>query len=165
MSPVDISSTAIQSSTKLGGTLDFKNSLLKESSLTINTINFNDRFTYPYDSCIAGSCTEKTGTIISRSLTNYNKTILKLDSIFKMDNSIKSLNIKNTYDLIYTYGVIKYVYNGKYKYYDLSLVNLTPKNNKDGSTYIEVLEELKDAFSIELIFTIRNKQYAYIIRW
>jgi hypothetical protein len=163
VSSENISPINREKSVSIGDTLSLSTSIMKNSDITIKSIDFSDRFEYLYNDCQT-TCVEKKGTILPNFLTNYDKTILKLDVVYNLDKNLNLSEINNSYKFIDTFGIIKYIYNNKYKIHTLDLINLTPKNNKDNNIYIEVLEELKNASKIELILTIRNKQYTYVLK-
>jgi hypothetical protein len=161
--PADISQLKEIKAKRVGETLDLNESLLKNSSFTIDSIDFNDKFEYTYKVC-SNECGDKKGIILPNFLSEDDRTILKIKGKFNLDSTISNPELNDMYNFIDKFINITYVVNGKYKYYNTPLVNLTPNNDIEGNTYIEVLEELKNASNIRVTITVRNKVYQYILR-
>ena len=60
------------------------------------------------------------------------------------------------------YGKIRYVVNGKA--YEEKLKSNVTKKYRGNYLYFDVNEKIVNASSIELILTVRNNQYIYIIK-
>ena len=80
-------------------------------------------------------------------------------------NLTENTNLNSLYDIINSYGVVKYLIGDKVK-----TVSTLPKVNpsvikSDKTIYISVPSEIVDADKISLILTIRNKQYEYVVKW
>lgn len=163
INPINISKQEKKETKKLGETLDLNASTLKNSNLTIDSIDISDKFEYTYKVC-SNECSEKKGVILPNFLSENDKTILKIKGKFNLDSTISNDQLNDMYSFIDNFVNITYVLNDKYKHYITSYVNLTPNNDIEGNTYIEVPEELKTATNIELVIVIRNKTYKYILR-
>ena len=93
--------------------------------------------------------------------TNVDKSLLKISGVAELNNNT---NIKDLYDIINTYGSIRYKVGDTTKnLYTLSKVN--PSVTKSSNTlYIGVPSEMEKASEISLILKIRNKEYTYKIK-
>lgn len=122
---------------------------IKETKLTINEVDFNDKYTYKNG--------EKTSQI--NELMD-NMTIMKISYNYKPDPKI--LGIGTFSELLEEYGTIKYYKDNKS--YTLKYKDLTPFKYKENDVYLSVPSEMVNASSIELIFTIRNKIYSHTLK-
>jgi hypothetical protein len=141
----------------LGEELDFKGSLVDGTSLTINTVEFGDKFEYRYKKTIGGKEKEFTKSIYPTSTSKYKKSIIKMDA-----NLVKNLNLnKKIYSSFYEkFALIEYEKDGRMVYGKSFIIDLT---QDDGNTYLEVNKEASKSNKVNLVFTIRDKVYKYTI--
>lgn len=149
INPISIDEKSIFPKAELKKEVTYELSNIKQTRLTINEIDFKDKYSY------------KIGDLI-----NYindpldNRIILKINYEYKPDKNIK--NINKISDLLKTYGVIKYEKDKKQvvlKYRDV-----TPLKYLDSDLYLSVPAEVENSNSIELIITVRNKVYIHKLK-
>ena len=157
---VGISSTNIAN---LGNELNFTESILPDYKIKIDAYDINSIYKISYDFCISNECLKSYEYIKPSINTNYSKTILKIQGSIEKEKKIDG--IYDLYDFIEKFGVIKYTIDDVEKVQQLNFVELKSQRvNENNIYYIEVLKEIENASKISLLFTIRNKNYEYILK-
>ena len=148
----------------LNDTIDFKDSLIDGTKLTITGFDIQDRFKIDYDFCIESKCNSSYEYIYRSLIGNYDKTILKLDYVY--EPGIKKIDeIDNIYSLTSKMAIIKYIIGDKTYMNNEYLRELKPSNVSLSKTlFLEVDENIKNADSIVISFRIRNKLYNYKLK-
>ncbi|MDD3821860.1 MAG: hypothetical protein ACOXZW_02535 [Bacilli bacterium] len=139
-------------------------SLLGQTMLKINDYEIKDEFLVQYALCVMGECHDTIDVVKAGTLSKYSKTILKLDVDFDLDSKVNIPGINNCFDLIKSFGLIRYYQGDQVFTHSLDLINRTPTYYKGNSVFIEVLSNLEAASRIEIIFNVRNKQYIYQLK-
>jgi hypothetical protein len=146
----------------LGDKLSLKDSILGNSKITINDIDINNKYIYDYKLCLSKECYNMKDYIEASTLSNYDKTLIRLNMNYNIDKTLyKNFNIG---DILEYYGSLKYVIKGQEKEQKINLVDRTPKYYKGNYIYMEVVKEIEQASNIDLVLTIRDKQYIYKIK-
>ena len=142
--------------------ISLKDSILKNSTLSITSYDITKTYEYNYNFCIEENCR------ISKDIVtpNYNKgtgnTLLVLDYKLSLDKQLDyTKELKNESDFFSHFVKIRYVLNDK-EYID-DIVNLTPDNLED-KIVLQVNEKIRQSKDVELIITIRNKEYRVTIK-
>lgn len=151
----------------LGETIDFSDSTLKNTTLTIDSYEIRNKFTLNYTYCSQKKdCLASVEYLTPNLFTsNYNKSLLKLKGNFKLDEELVSANIKDIYGVFKSFVTIEYVIDGETRYQKTFLGYVTSKKVLQENTYyIEVLQEIKIADEITLIFKIRDQEYKYHLK-
>ncbi len=149
---------------KLSEPLEFRNSILNNTKLLINGFEISEEFTFEYELCIAEKCYQMKDNIMANTMTRHDKTLLKLNFNFELDETLVNLKPNNIYELIENFGVIRYEKNGELIVHDVEINNMTPKYYPDDSIFIDVLKEVQEANKIDILFRIRNKEYIYTLK-
>ena len=140
--------------------LTIKNDLI-DADLKINKIEINSKIKLYYKYKIKNITYNSYEYLVPSYNDNYEKTILMLDSSFKIN---KSNNIKKLFDLLHYTGSIEYHINGQTKIMKNINRQVKPKHINSSKICIEVNKEIEKADSIVLIFNIRNNNYRYKIK-
>lgn len=166
LSPIDLRKKTKAQEYKIGEEMKITNSIFNGLSLKINSAILQDEFKLSYNFCaVAGECYQSYEYIKPDILTNYDKTLLKLNLNYKLDNHYINSHYKDPYNFISKFATVEYVINNKKKTHPIALKKVTPKVAKTGNDlYIEVLKEVKNASNIDLVFKIRNQEYRYKIK-
>ncbi len=151
LNPINLDETEDTINLSITNTLDLSSTILSSGTITINSYEVAKEFPYEYTYEIEG--TAHTGTLQLSSTTN---TILKLDITSSLPNNL------TLYDLISTYGKIKYTIDNT-EYTNNLTINKTPGSYQNG-LYLEVDKEIEQAENIYLEINIRNKKYNYKIK-
>lgn len=154
INPINIDDVTEGTNYVMKQNIDFSNTLLKNSSLSINKYEISDSFKDSYNYCLNKTCYDKT-YIISPSNTEKN-TIIKIQGTYKIDDSIYLKDYLKNFGSIFEYfGVIKYRYMGDI--YTEKLNKLNVSYEKDGIAYYEVSNKVDNADKVEINLTIRGK--------
>lgn len=152
----------------LGDTIDFSNSTLGNTTLTIDSYELRNKFTLNYRYCSSRykNCIDSV-EYLTPSLynSNYDKTLLRLDLSLAFDENFRSEDIKDIYSLIEIFGRIEYEIDGQTKTQTIYLGDVKPqKVASPNSYYIEVYQEIKVADRIALVFQVRENVYRYYLK-
>ncbi len=150
LSPKNIDEPAQEKAKKLKETLSLNNSILGSGTITINSVEIKNTFSYDYNYEADGKT--YSSKISIKSNTN---TLLNIKGSYSLPNY-------TLYELIDTYGVIKYKINDE-EHTSRQLSNKTPGNYK-GGLFLEVDKDIEQASKIWLELTIRNRTYTYYLK-
>ena len=136
-------------------------SLLGDSTINISKIEISKRFRIDYSYSVNNEKISGYEYVLSPLETNSDRVLMKITGTV---NLTENTNLNSLYDIINSYGVVKYLIGDKVK-----TVSTLPKVNpsvtkSDKTIYISVPSEIVDADKISLILTIRNKQYEYVVK-
>jgi len=151
----------------LGDTIDFSESTLLNSSLKIQSFEIRDRFAANYRYCSRQNQCLNSVEYLSPNIFNYSfdKSLLKLEADFKLDEEFFSKEVTDLYSLIKTFGHIEYTLDGVVKKQTVYLGHVKSKKVKQNNIYyIEVFREIKSAERIALVFQVRNITYKYYLK-
>lgn len=141
---------------KQNNEISFVNSNLGKSTLTISNAIFTDKYIYDYQKCNNNNCLNYKDMLVI-NYSQRDKTILVLDYIFKIDETIPFYNNSNNFNKIINYFVkIKYKKDNVENYSDVE--NITPENMK-GKFALKISKDVLDADELYLAIIIRNKEY------
>lgn len=159
LSPRGIKNKKEVKKVKLGETLNFSESILNNTNITINSFEIENKFMYSYKQCM-GVCYTFNDYIVTKN-KKYNTTIMKLDMSVHIDEKIYNYRLLN--NLIPSIGHIRYVLNGKEYNQNFNIDDITPSVVKTHK-YFEVKKEVKDAEKVYLDFIILDKVYIYVLK-
>ncbi len=151
----------------LGQEAKLNDSTLGDSTLKIDSYELRNRFSlnYRYCSTRTKKCIDSVEYLMPNLYnSNYNKTLLRIDGTFTLDENMHSETIKDFYGFFQAFGKIEYELNGETKYQNVYLGDVRPSKVKSNSYYIEVIQEIKAADKIVLIFQVRNNVYRYYLK-
>lgn len=157
--------TGIESTTKvyLNEKLEFLDTILPDYSIKINAIDIKDEYKLKYNFCVSDECFMSYEYLKPNINSNYDKTLLKISGNIEYEKSIAS--VYDLFDFISKFGILKYTINNQEKISPIKFSEITSKKtNQNNVYYIEVAKEIKTATNISLLFTIRNKNYEYVLK-
>ncbi len=141
---------------QLGTPITMYDSILKNSSLLVNSYEFMNKFTYSYEACIRTTCRDITDVVTADA--SKAKVLLILNGNLTLDkNSTFAQNAKFSYSFFDAFMQVKY--DDKIG----PVINATPKSIQE-KYILQVDEKVAKAKKIDLIITIRNKQYTLNLR-
>ena len=167
LTPTEFKEEKVVHQYDLGETIDFSDSTLKGTSLTIDSYEIRNKFTLNYNYCSPRKdCLLSVEYLTPDIFTsNYNKSLLKIKGEFKFDETIVSNNIRDIYSIFKAFMTIEYVIDGETRYQKVYLGHITSKRVRQENTYyIEVFQEMKIAEEITLIFNVRDQEYKYHLK-
>ena len=149
----------------MNDTIDFSDSILGNTKLTINSATIASEFTLNYNFCVTDSeCYPSVEILKPAVVNNYDKTLIKFDSqIIWGDNTAKG-KTTNLFKFIDLYGTFKYVINNSEKNDITSLKQVNSvRVNENNIYYVEAIKEIENASSISIVFKVRDYIYIYKI--
>ena len=150
----------------LGDKINLTDSILKNTTIKINSIEISDYFRNNYKFCVTDlECLDSYEYLVPTYTGNEDKALLKITGVLNWDNDQKIEGIDNLYDFISTYSTITYILDQEEKEMNIKLKQVKPSNSdEDNVYYIEVPKEIKEAKKIYINFIIRDKKYKYAVK-
>ncbi len=142
----------------LGEEINILNYYIKDYDIKIDSYQIEDYFKIPYEDCI-DECYSFIKYIYPKPNRNYDEVVIRIDGTFEYEE----MTIQKTYNLfnfIENFGVIEYTIDGVVKEFS----DFTLLNSINGSIYVEVIDEIKNATNIKLIFNVKNEIYYYTLK-
>lgn len=164
LNPTKVTSVETIDYYDIGKTINLKNTSLGYTTFKINDYQITNNYTYSYQYCYAeNNCTTLKDMITPDTAGTIEKTtLLVLNMDYNLDKTtIYANNIKSDTKFFDNYLTIEYTKNNVRKI--LSLKNRTTERMQNTLVF-ELREEVKNADSINLLVTIRNKRYSIILK-
>ena len=148
---------------KINEQLDFSNSNVGKTLLTINSFSFVSSYVYTYEVCDENICNPKTEVITPNYLNSTKSSVLMvLGYDFKLDTkSIYSQYNSDFRTFVTNFMKVRYVISGNT--YISNAISRTP----DGLGNLELIQvdrDVMNADEIQLIFTIRNRNHIIVLK-
>ena len=160
---IDLTGISSFEQSSINNELSFEDSILPDYKINITAYDIQSEYKLKYNFCVKNECYESYEYLKPEITSNYDKAILKIRGTLTKETSISG--VYDLYDFIEKFGILSYTIDGEEKYQSVQFKEVVSKKLKEADTYyLEVLEEVKDASNISFIFTIRNKNYEYIIK-
>lgn len=166
LGPIKIDENSSRNNQSLNDTVQFQDSIFKDTKMTISNYSVAPYFKEDYMLCVTDKECYPSIEYVRPSYTdNYDKALLKLEGNLEIDSSIVLNDVYSLYHFIHYFGTLHYVIDGKPKVQRVNLKRIQPvKAKKNNVYYMEVLEEVKDASSIWIDFHVRNREYHYVLK-
>ena len=143
---------------KLPNKFDLNESILKNSTLEIDSFELAENFKEPYKYTINNEVKNGIYSIMPSEKNRGTYTIAKFKSRLELDDSLYiNKKIKTAADLLDFYGIIRYRYQGNY--YEVKLSKIAVDFDIQNYSYLEIPLEVKEANKIDLILLIRGIKY------
>ncbi|HBA38027.1 MAG TPA: hypothetical protein DCY94_04840 [Firmicutes bacterium] len=136
---------------ELGKPVTMYDSILQNTSLLVNSFEFKNKLTYQYEACIGTTCRNVTDVVTGD--VGKSKTLLVLSGNLKLDKSSTFAENSKT-KMSFFDAFVQVRYDNKIA----PVVDATPRSLLD-QYVLQVDENVAKANNVELIITIRNKQY------
>ena len=146
--PVRYDGEKIIKEVKLGEELDFKDSLVEGTTITINSAEIANKYEYKYNKMIGSVEKTFTKSIYPTDSSRYKKAILKMDAKLTKNDDLNSKIYNSFYE---KFALIEYEDNGAMTYGRAYIIDLT---QNDGNTYLEINYEAQESNRVNLVFTI-----------
>lgn len=152
--------------TNLTNIVDFKDSILKNTILTVDQVQLENRFKVTYDFCASkNNCYESYEYINPTATGNYAKSLLKITGTLKIDEKISISGVSNLLEFINMFGSLRYQINGTIKEEKINSEVVKAKmKNENNVYYVEIPRESLNANKISLVFKVRGNNYIYTIK-
>ena len=148
----DLSKFVQKDNKKLEEELEIPINLEEKKKFTINEFLVTDSVKYTYEKCFVKNCPIYEGTLVKKQ----GRTIIRLKGDFGEDSMEQFIKFMKKY------GKIKYTINGTTKEEQAKF--MIEKNYRGKMLYLSVPEEIKQATTIDLLFTVRTYQYTYRVK-
>lgn len=163
LKPIDLRASGESFNKSVGNQISFEKSILKNSSLIINSFDVNSRFKLNYNYCIrTDNCINSSEYVTASTKDNYYKVLLRLSGKYVSDSDYSS--VTDIRSLLNSYGTIYYLINDKWYSRKINSSLIKPTVAQTNDTFIEVPYEVKDASEIYLKINIRNQSYKYVLK-
>lgn len=144
-----------------GDEIAFDGDIFRDSKLVVNKIETSDYFQLQYDFAATNNrhytSYEYMRADVARA--NQDRCVMRIEGYFDTPNT----NITNLGQLLTYYGHIEYRIGDELYEQNGGFVILKPKKAKEKNVvYVEVLENIRQADSISLVFNIRGTSYSYL---
>ena len=151
----------ISSRLDIDGELEVNSNVFKGSTFTISNIEVAKRFRIDYKYSIDNEKLSGYEYVSAPLDTSVDRVLLKISGVV---NTVEGVSFNSLYDLIDRYGVVKYTIGEKIKTIS-NLPKVNPSMTKSDKTiYVAAPSDIMDAESINLILTIRGKEYTYKVK-
>lgn len=146
ITPINLDEFVVKDQIKLNETLDFSDSMLKNTNLKMTSYGIKSKYSYESNE-------------LTKYITNNAAMVMKLSYDFKIDEDVLFISsfsnfIDKYVSIIYTYKGVEYKINAK---------DITPLDYKNNDAYIAVSNNVAAASSIKLEIKVRNITYTYVI--
>jgi len=159
LKPNSVENVEIISEKKIGDVLSFEKSLISGTKLKIEEAEYADKFSYTYTQNIGGINKEFKSEIRPTNTTTYKKQILKLKVDLTTNKELNQLIYNNFYE---KFANLEYESNKKIIKQKTNIIEHKTKNKTD-YIYLEVVSDAQKSNYSALVFTIRDKEYKYIL--
>lgn len=160
LDPKTFEKTKNMKTVKIGEELTFNESILKNTSIVIESFDVNNRYTYSYKQCIEECYTFNDYIVPSRN-TKYDVIVMKLKLNIRVDESIYNSSLQD--ELISSTAHLRYIIGEKEYNQKFNIQDITPSIIKDYK-YFEVKSNVKNADEVYLDFIILDKVYTYVLK-
>ena len=148
--PTKHNKTKIVGNYKLNQKVSLSDTLLKNTTLSISDFEIDNKYTSEYEACLT-SC-EYVRDVVTSDVSNE-KTLLILSTKLDLDStSTFALNAAKTITFYDTFASVRY--DDKVS----PVKDLTPGSSV-GKTILEVDDKIENAKQLDLLITVRGKQY------
>jgi hypothetical protein len=142
----------------LGSTINFSNTTMLNTTMTINSYELTNSYVYSYDYCYNDKCTKSLNSVTPA----YNSMLLVLDGNIVLDENASYTKYKlGSND--FAQDFIKVYYEIGDKNATVTVKNVTPKTVTD-KIVLEVNRAIAYADHIKLAITIRNQKYNLVLK-
>jgi hypothetical protein len=159
INPLVISDVSLINSYNLNDEINLSQSYLLNSKIIINDYFIGNKYTYTYNSCSFGDCVEK-----KNIYSNYDggKALLVINGTIDIDsNSAFYKSSRYGSDFLKNFASVEYVLDGTT--YTSSVEVVTPTDFTSGFI-LKTNNSIINASNVNLLITIRNKQYKLILK-
>lgn len=165
LKPVDLRINGQKYEKKIGKTIKFDDSILKDSSLKISNYQVSDSFKLNYSFCYRdNNCLDSYEYLFPTFTGNYFKALMRISGNFNLDNSLNIDNFYNLRDLLNRFGFVRYKINNEWKEQKINSEIVKPTSAQTTDYFIEVPNDVVSADEIHLVINIYNKKYEYVLK-
>lgn len=166
LDPISLSGSKDVKAVNLKEMLSLEDSILGNSSLTINSFEINDTFKINYKFAYGTDKYVDSIEYLTPTATGtYFKTLMKINADFNLDKNVNISSVTTFADFLNSFATINYKLNGVWTSQKINTQNIKPRVNQSSSSYyVEVPRDVKNATEINFSLKIRNNVYKYILK-
>ena len=158
LKPKEFGEVELIDTKKIGQELEFKKSLIDGTKIKIEEVEFKDKYSFNYTQVIGSEKKELFKTIVPKDTSKYRKTIMRLNANITENKNLNPLVYSSLFE---KFATVEYELNGKTYIQKPAIVDLSLEENE--YNYLEVVKDVSKATKVTLVFTIRDKEYKYIL--
>lgn len=158
LNPKEFIKVETVSEKNLKDTISLDQSLLEGTKIKIEEAVIQKKFVYEYTKKINGVDKKFTKTVVPTDTSLYKKVVLRIKDEITKNEKLYSKVYSNFYG---KFANIEYEVNGKVYRQKTNIINITPEDSE--YTYLEIVEESLNADKVSLVFTVRDKEYKYLL--
>ena len=158
LKPKEYGEVELVDTKKIGQELSFKDSLIDGTKIKIDEVEFKDKFSYNYKQVIGTETKELFKTVVPTDTSKYRKTIMRLNANITKNTNLNPIVYSSLFE---KFATIEYELNGKT--YTQKAAIIDHSSNESEFTYLEVVKDSAKANKVTLVFTIRDKEYRYVL--
>ena len=138
--------------------VSFSSTMIGNATLSINEVNFTNRFEYTYEQCYNEECRDYNGLVLIQGTSTVQETLMVLNYDFSIDNTTESYkSIQNIKSFMNNFATIEYSIGNKK--YTTNISNVTPSELGENRLVFKIPTSASTADSLNLRITIRNRCY------
>ena len=163
LSPYNLISDNDRGESELPTEIDFNNTVLGNTKLSIKSYDIASSFKEKYEICSSTNCYEGTYIVKPQLVGKGSMNVLKIESSVVVDDSLYLKKfMKTSGDLFGYYAKLRYRAYGKTKTISIDVIDA--KYSVEKYAYLEVPAELQYANKIELILNVRGIKNTIILK-
>ena len=153
-------------SNKLGETINFKDTILKDTKFTVNEVSISNRFKAIYNFCASqNNCYDSVEYITPTATGNYAKSLMKINGNLEIPNNVNIAGVSDLRSFLNMFATLEYEVNGVNKKIKINSQTIKPKVAKENNVYyIEIPRDASNSSKINLILKIRQMTYNYTLK-
>ena len=158
LAPILVDELTVANEVELNELLEFNYSNIGNSTFKIDSFQFTKSFQYKYEKCVNESCRFIDDIVsVDYSILGDYRMLLVLNYSFELDNETAYYKSSSTIkDFVNNFMKLRYTIGGE-TFYSKAIYQ-TPKNLTD-KMVLQVKSNINEADNLDVIFTIRNKNY------
>lgn len=142
--------------------VEFKESALKNSNITISSFDVSNKFIETYKYCIGKKCYSANEFITAETIGTTGKTLIKLNLDYYIDyESNLYSSLINARRLFEKMATVTYLTNGNYV--TAPVKDVTPEYVDDATLYLQVPSDVEYSIELMLNITSRDRKYVFIL--
>ena len=151
---------------KITDTIDFSDSILKDTKLTVNEVSIANSFKATYNFCASQNyCYESSEYITPTATGNYTKSLMRIKGSLDISDNVNPAGVADLRSFFNMFATLEYQVNGTTKTAKINSQSVKPNTAKENNVYyIEIPREANNASSMKIIFKIRQMTYNYTIK-
>ena len=146
-----------------GTEISLANSTLGNTTFKVNNPVFTTRYVYKYNRCFGKNCDEKTDVIVSDATYLNRQALVVLDYELNLDQDSPSFYKINTIGT-FANAFLKLEYGNDLNHMISTTVKYATPSNLKGKLVLQTVGDVLTSRKVNLIISVRNKQYSISLK-